>query len=703
MTKQVQRRRGTATQHTSFTGAEGEISVNTTNKSVHVHDGTTAGGIEAARADLGNVSAADILSTAGITATTTELNYTDGVTSGIQAQLDAKAPINSATLTGTTTIATADINGGTIDGTSIGATTAAAGSFTSLTASGTFTATSGTIDGVTIGGTTPAAVTTTSLTATTADINGGTIDGTVIGGTTAAAITGTTITGTSFASSGNMTFGDNNKAIFGAGSDLKIYHDGSNSYIDDVGTGNLRVRAEDLRLEDTSSNRYLQGAAGGSTTIYYAGSAVASTSATGFDVNGTITADGLTVDGVSTFTSNVFISHNATPLLRLEDTDTALDFDLLTAGSNATIRTKNGAYPLLLQTNELNRVLVSGGGNISFYEDTGTTAKLFWDASDEQLMLGTTTDTNSLDSSLILQGGGANAYGKLFIANENTTLGSTDAIGFVGFGDANKLPSSFIGVYADGTWTSGSSQPSRFSISTTPAGSASSVERLRIDSSGNLLVGLTSSTDGTSIGCRVREDGFLAATREGTSSQPTVVFNKKTNDGEIAQFQKDGTEVGNIGTYAGSPYIGADDTGISFFQGVNAVVPFNTATVSEADNSIDLGRSAGRFKDAHFAGTVNAANFNTTSDAALKTNVETLNGSLDAVMSMRGVSFDWIESGKSEVGVIAQEVEEVIPDLVNTNEQGIKSVKYGNMVAVLIEAIKDQQKQIDELKAQLNS
>jgi hypothetical protein len=47
MTKQVQRRRGTATQHTSFTGAEGEISVNTTNKSVHVHDGVTAGGVEA--------------------------------------------------------------------------------------------------------------------------------------------------------------------------------------------------------------------------------------------------------------------------------------------------------------------------------------------------------------------------------------------------------------------------------------------------------------------------------------------------------------------------------------------------------------------------------------------------------------------------------------------------------------------------------
>ena len=56
------------------------------------------------------------------------------------------------------------------------------------------------------------------------DINSGTIDNAVIGGSTAAAITGTTITGTSFVSSGNMTFGDNDKAVFGAGNDLEIYH-----------------------------------------------------------------------------------------------------------------------------------------------------------------------------------------------------------------------------------------------------------------------------------------------------------------------------------------------------------------------------------------------------------------------------------------------------------------------------------------------
>jgi hypothetical protein len=96
--------------------------------------------------------------------------------------------------------------------------------------------------------------------------------------------------------------------------------------------------------------------------------------------------------------------------------------------------------------------------------------------------------------------------------------------------------------------------------------------------------------------------------------------------------------------------------------------------------------------------TVTAANFNTTSDATLKTDVSTLTGSLDLVSAMRGVSFGWLSGGPTEVGVIAQEVEAVIPELVSTNDEGIKSVKYGNIVAVLIEAVKELKNEIEELK-----
>tara|TARA_R100001463_G_scaffold771_8_gene3588 strand:+ start:1272 stop:2720 length:1449 start_codon:yes stop_codon:yes gene_type:complete len=83
------------------------------------------------------------------------------------------------------------------------------------------------------------------------------------------------------------------------------------------------------------------------------------------------------------------------------------------------------------------------------------------------------------------------------------------------------------------------------------------------------------------------------------------------------------------------------------------------------------------------------------SDEKLKENVKTLNGK--KVLDMRGVSFDRVDTGKASSGVIAQEIEKVAPELV-IDDGNYKGVAYGNLVGYLIEAIKDQQKQINELK-----
>ena len=97
------------------------------------------------------------------------------------------------------------------------------------------------------------------------------------------------------------------------------------------------------------------------------------------------------------------------------------------------------------------------------------------------------------------------------------------------------------------------------------------------------------------------------------------------------------------------------------------------------------------------------------SDARYKTNVSTLNHALDSVLALRGVSYDWDKAkwpGKNfsegrQVGFIAQEVEKIFPELVQTDNDGYKSVMYANAVPILVEAIKAQQKQIDDLKLQL--
>ena len=88
------------------------------------------------------------------------------------------------------------------------------------------------------------------------------------------------------------------------------------------------------------------------------------------------------------------------------------------------------------------------------------------------------------------------------------------------------------------------------------------------------------------------------------------------------------------------------------------------------------------------------------SDERLKTNIQTLDGK--KALQMRGVSFE--KNGEQGSGVIAQELEKIAPELVHTSDDDMqtKSVAYGNLVGYLIEAIKDQQKQIDELKEKLN-
>ena len=88
------------------------------------------------------------------------------------------------------------------------------------------------------------------------------------------------------------------------------------------------------------------------------------------------------------------------------------------------------------------------------------------------------------------------------------------------------------------------------------------------------------------------------------------------------------------------------------------------------------------------------------SDRALKRNIQTIENGLDKVMNMRGVTF--LKDEKDGLGVIAQEVEEVIPEVVKQDQHGMRSVAYGNIVGVLIEAIKEQQAQIEELKSKLN-
>ena len=245
------------------------------------------------------------------------------------------------------------------------------------------------------------------------DINSGTIDNAVIGGSTAAAITGTTITGTSFVTSGNMTFGDNDKAIFGAGSDLQIYHDGSNSYVEDAGTGVLFIKGTGgvyLRGKTTDEDlgRFLEN---GAVDLYYDGSSKLATTSTGVDVTGTVVADGLDVDVTADSDSIATITSSATA----NNTELRLG----TSGNDAVISGTGGSSGgIKLKVYGTERMAVSSTG----VDVTGTVTA-------DGLTVDGTVDVNlGSDGSNIASLSGASAGRKLDI--QSFAVGASAGAGY---------------------------------------------------------------------------------------------------------------------------------------------------------------------------------------------------------------------------------------------------------------------------------
>ena len=97
-------------------------------------------------------------------------------------------------------------------------------------------------------------------------------------------------------------------------------------------------------------------------------------------------------------------------------------------------------------------------------------------------------------------------------------------------------------------------------------------------------------------------------------------------------------------------------------------------------------------------GTVNAVIFNTTSDKTQKMNVADIVNASDTINKLQGVEFDWVNNGNKSSGVIAQQLELVLPHLVNTDANGLKSVNYAGITGYLIEAIKELRSELELFK-----
>jgi hypothetical protein len=593
----------------------------------------------------------------------------------------------------------------------------------------------------------------------TIDINAGTIDGTVIGGSSAAAGTFTSLTATSADVNGTVTA---DGLVVGTTSDAysAIYITSSISGESELRMGDTDTDAGSIAYTNSDDTMTFRAAAGARMSL----------DSSGLDVTGTVTADGLTVDGNGSLLTLDNGSNPAT--ISNTNGNITTDFDTSNAGRNYTI-----------QANSVNAFRIANGGDISFYEDTGTTAKFYWDASAETLTVGgltvdgTATINDTSATPLVIQRNGGtdantsihyeqNTYNTYvgtgnsgaFVVGNGADLGSSrrfaieqnndisfydtsgnakffwnasaeslgigttspatqvelsstasavlrlstsdtsvaenqeigaleyyqadasgagagvkasirakadndtaaqtylafhtssssandneamriDSSGNVGIGtdspaqmlelSANnglsgvanvlRFNDSDVGVTAaqptgriefvenDGgdatvsayleVETAGTSGGGEMTFGTGTAG-VTATERMRIDSAGNLLVGKTTSSAST-VGVEARANGKTVST---VDDDYCIRANRLTGDGDILDFQKDGSSVGSIGTGAGALGIGQGTGNLGFFNA--NVVPMGNTSGGASDGVINLGAAGRRFKDLYLSGGV---------------------------------------------------------------------------------------------------
>jgi hypothetical protein len=124
---------------------------------------------------------------------------------------------------------------------------------------------------------------------------------------------------------------------------------------------------------------------------------------------------------------------------------------------------------------------------------------------------------------------------------------------------------------------------------------------------------------------------------------------------------------------------------------------YGTATI---DTSVVVGSGVTITTNGiNVVGVITATDFNSASDLSLKTNIQSISNPIDKILQINGVTFNWRENNKPSVGIIAQEIEKVFPELVNGENP--KTVNYNGLIGLLIEAIKEQQTEINNLKDKL--
>ena len=734
MAKKLQLRRGTTTQHGSFTGAEGEVTIDTTKDTAVVHDGAQAGGRPLLREDMSNLPAgtidnADVNSSAAIAGTKISPNF------GSQ-DIETTGNIDLSDSTGS---GNNRIKLGTGDDLEIYHLGSNNNSYITETGSGNLVI-GGDMVNLTNAATTESYIRCAG--------NGAVelyYDNAKKLETTSA---GVTVTGNVVA--GDLKLPDNGALRLGGDAsalgDLRIYHDGSHSYIKDAGAGDIFIRH--------GNDDAIRCVTDGGVELYHDNVKKFNTDSGGAQVFGVLRFD----DGSSS-TNQINFGNSADLQIyhdgnsKIQNTNNSCDFRLISNSIELKSQsgdeyfqkcTVDGAVELYhnnLKKCETfgNGIIVygpeGGGGLVNLYADEGDDNADKWriHANPNGSFYLQNYTSGSWENNLAATGNGQT---ELFYDNvkrfETTSLGATV------FAELNIAGSS------SGT----SSGTAKFKGYRTVADNGVLGELQFINQRDNdVQAKIEVVADGDT---NAYFDVFASTANnrtfriyDGSVAFPDTNKLALGNGNDLQIYHESGYNIintntaGNLDIKNGSEYIARFapngnnelfyDNSKKFETTSAGVTVSGSLTVSQGNYSyITMGDNDHGARDIHNnnnqigflqqSGAWGAycddngnwtasGNVTAYSDSRLKRDISTINDALGIVGKLRGVSYKWLRDGSDGIGVIAQEVEEVIPSVVVTNKvegldgiEEVKSVDYGKIVGVLINAINELKAEVDELK-----
>ena len=249
----------------------------------------------------------------------------------------------------------------------------------------------------------------------------------------------------SYLDTNGTTFPDNVKAQFGGSNDLRIYHDSFHSYVYHVGTGDLRIRGNDLLLQNDAGEDYLTATSNGAVELYYDNVKKLETTSTGIDVTGEVKGDSLDIDGNADISGNLILGGNLT----VNGTTTTLNTTTLDVeDKNITLYYR--------ASNDTSSSADGSGITIQDAVNATTDATMLWDATNDKFQFSHPVDvTGQLDATSIVSSGSLSG-GSLTVDTIGINGSSISATGNMTLDVANDMTIDVGGgdilLKDDGTW-----------------------------------------------------------------------------------------------------------------------------------------------------------------------------------------------------------------------------------------------------------